>query len=1229
MSGQNVGEIRVQIDLEIRQYLENLRRIRGETEDFGERSRRNFGGIESALTSLGSTMALYKLVQGIKSVVDESNKLYNAMVGLSEVAKNLKLNVDATTKAAQDMAAKGFMSATEAAQAYKTALAMGLDVAQTTELINAMADAAAFNRQAHYSWGQSIVVAMEGIKNGNSVLTDSVGVTKNLSVMQEEYAKTIGTTAGKLSDAQKIQAAYNGFLNESALFAGNATVALDGYAGANSNFTTSVTQAKIAVGDGLKPVLEEVMKKLTPVITDFAKWASANKELVAGLVGATASVLSLITILATLTTVIKGLAVAFTLLQKSTGWIGLTLTAISLLVTALFSFKAASDAASESTWKFAQNVDELNKKMNESPLDRSVAELQELQEDTEILNGLLEERAVLQQRVNEISLAGERGQGTPQLLSEAMDLSDRIAEIDDQLKGLGFDNLDKATSKLGEMRQTIDESIPALIKMKETELADAAAKQKQVMEMERLSDRYKELSSQQSLDESQKQELVSVVNMLKKQYPDIHALMDEEGRIRIVNTGLLEDQISTQRRSVESVIESSKAMVSAWETQAQAQKISIEAQISNLEKLAEAMAAVSGSKSQFQSTNLGFYQEGMDKFVSASAQEDLKAAYDEQNKIQGTITELRQLRNNLETGNLDAFTYKPRDSSGGSSATSGKSTKSSGKSPEEIAADIRKKAYDADIATTNYLAEMYDWSADKQIEAYEKVRDKHKQHLAETIEDSRSLNLQLKRLNEDTVQSQFDASQTWISMEERRMQDSGKSEVEIAKTKIDAWTRLRNKYAKDSEFYKQADEQLYQARKALMQEEYSASSEWITQEERRMGESGKTEVEIEQMKVASWTRLRDKYVKGTDLYKKADEQLYQSKKRLISLQEKQQETLLKTQISGIEDARKAELAAIEERRKAFVSAQDDKIKAIDDLMSKQREADSDADYETQLAEKRARLALLQSAVGPEGIKEREDLAKEIERMQLEHSRDLRDRELESQKQALEDEKNVRNDAFDREKTDVESKYDALKEAFDTFAGDVQFIESAIADFRVRSNADTNTAILKELDSFVTEYNAKMASIQAISNGVNPDLTEYNANKDAWDTAKARGDSAEMARLKARNDELRKLYGISSDTGKLQAFKDGGVVGGIRGSAVPVVAHAGEMYINERQQAALFSLLNTPYTPAPRYDRATPTQVVNHFDMSVSDVTLEDGTDIETLYSERERVATRLYTTGVK
>ncbi|MMZ63761.1 hypothetical protein D1872_260370 [compost metagenome] len=155
----------------------------------------------------------------------------------------------------------------------------------------------------------------------------------------------------------------------------------------------------------------------------------------------------------------------------------------------------------------------------------------------------------------------------------------------------------------------------------------------------------------------------------------------------------------------------------------------------------------------------------------------------------------------------------------------------------------------------------------------------------------------------------------------------------------------------------------------------------------------------------------------------------------------------------------------------------------------------------------------------------------------------------------------------------------------------------------------------------------MSQVNAL-NGDN-DLTEYNANKDAWEAAKKRGDTAEMTRLASRNQQLRDKYGIKTDTGKLQSFAVGGVVQGRVGEPVLAQVHAGEMVLNAQQQAVLFDALSGVVTRAPAQPSGSTTYITNHIDMGAEEVVIEDAADARVFFSERERVMERLQTLGVK
>ncbi|MBU5673250.1 hypothetical protein [Paenibacillus brevis] len=1212
-----------------------------ESEQEAQKTKQGISGIASGLASLGAGAVTAKLTNVMKSLANETNQLANSYRGLSSVSEKFNVDSQESVELAEKLADRWGLNKGVIADTVKTYTTLNFSLEETEKIITATADAAAYGRQAHLSWDQAIKQVAEGIKAGNSNLTDAAGVTTNLSVMQDRYAKSIGTTAAKLTEAQKVQAAYNGMMQEASVFAGNADSAMTGYTGTQATFNQTLEMARVELGEAFLPVLQEVMEEIVPMVKEFTAWSTENKDVVAGVAAATVTLGGLITVVTSLITVVAALRAAFTALNISMGPIGWAIAAFSAVTVGVTAYTAAASAASKEVLQLASSQEELNKKLNESPANRNVNELKQMKEDSEAINTILEERAGLQEKLDELyKKMRSNFDGGPELHN----LQRSIGELDKKLKDMDFKNVDEATAALNRMREEIDKSVPALLEMQKAELRDLATKNDKIIALEKSVDRYNELAAVQKLDEAQKQELVQVTNALKEQYPDLHALMDDEGRIRIENIGTIEDQISVERQLLDSSINTAKVQILNLQETARVQKVSVEAQIKNYQALIQAAKAAAaaqsssnpmeaGDKSWLEQINPGVVNWARNK--GAETEQKLSQAYEDQNKFAAAELEAKRALARLESGGIDSFKYQAPDYGGGSDAEKKKGQKS------KTAAELRKDAYDAAIATVQYQAEMYDWTADEQIKSYEKVRKQHQKHLKESLEDERQMNLQIKRLQEDSVRSRYDFSAEWIDREDRRMEESGNTEIEIAQMKIDAWTRVRDRYAEDSEFYKDADDKLYQYRKELisatekaMKELYSSTSDFLKYEERRLEEAGASEAEIAQMKLALWTRIRDSYAEDSEYYKQADEQVYQAKKNLVSQIQKDNEAARKVEKQSINDAKKLELDAIAERKKAYTDDIDERIAAIDRLIKAEERLNSEQDYASQLAEKKARQALLENAVSPEGRKEYADITKEIERMELEHSRDIRKQNLEDQKEALQDEKSERERAFDKEKEDVEKHYNALTDALENYQDDVKLMEVGLQDYRVGANQTANTQILADLDSFVSAYNSKLASLTSASGPSQQanDLQEYNSNKDAWDEAKARGDKEAMAKLTARNDEIRRKYGIEKDTGKLDnlpSYDVGGVIPGPIGVPVPIVAHGGEIYLNPEQQTNLFRMLDSPKTTSGAGQAPVqPQQIIhNTFDMSVGSVTIEDQPDAEIMYTERERAARRLMTTG--
>jgi hypothetical protein len=233
------------------------------------------GGMRGITNSLKGVAAAVGLAFGTAAVVAFGKTAVDAASEMASALTGLRFMLDATGRSFED--AKGFIDdyiqdglvpASDAITAYKNLLARGYDDTQIKSLMNIMKDSASFNRQAAFSMGEAIRKASEGLRQENSLLTDSVGITTNVAKMWDKYAASIGTTANNLTLAQKRQAEVNGFMAEGAIFAGAASTYLNTYAGRVSSLSASLYNMKVALGNAIIPILS----KIIPYIKALVDW---------------------------------------------------------------------------------------------------------------------------------------------------------------------------------------------------------------------------------------------------------------------------------------------------------------------------------------------------------------------------------------------------------------------------------------------------------------------------------------------------------------------------------------------------------------------------------------------------------------------------------------------------------------------------------------------------------------------------------------------------------------------------------------------------------------------------------------------------------------------------------------------------------------------------------------------------------------------------------------------
>jgi|GEM_PF-2720739 len=200
----------------------------------------------------------------IRDSIGTTQQYESALIGLETVAGR-KLGMEAipqATRAAKELSEDGLMSVQDSALGLKNLLASGFSLPEAINLMNTFKNSAAFGRQASLGFGESITSATEGIKNGNSILVDNAGITKNLSNILVEAGYSQQDLNKATSDAGIRQALYNGLLKEGNLFQGDAARLANTTQGQLASLGVTLTNIKVTLGNFIKPIQSVVQTSL-------------------------------------------------------------------------------------------------------------------------------------------------------------------------------------------------------------------------------------------------------------------------------------------------------------------------------------------------------------------------------------------------------------------------------------------------------------------------------------------------------------------------------------------------------------------------------------------------------------------------------------------------------------------------------------------------------------------------------------------------------------------------------------------------------------------------------------------------------------------------------------------------------------------------------------------------------------------------------------------------------
>lgn len=257
----------------------------GSLEQQATRTGAGVGKLFTGIKTTAAVAAIQKVVSEVKKLTDAYAENEAAQMGLSSILTAQGKDLNAAKAWLKSYTKDGLIPMMDAYTAYKSLAAAGYSDEQTQSILTNLKDSAAFNRQGSMTMGEAIKRAAEGIKNENSILVDNAGVTKNLSVIWDEYAASIGKTAATLTDAEKRIATTQGIMRETAFQTGDAAKYSNTLAGAQAALKAQTKMLSSALGSMFAPALQQCIPHVTALLERLTALAEKAGQVMAILFG--------------------------------------------------------------------------------------------------------------------------------------------------------------------------------------------------------------------------------------------------------------------------------------------------------------------------------------------------------------------------------------------------------------------------------------------------------------------------------------------------------------------------------------------------------------------------------------------------------------------------------------------------------------------------------------------------------------------------------------------------------------------------------------------------------------------------------------------------------------------------------------------------------------------------------------------------------------------------------
>lgn len=393
-----IGELSINLKMKLEGLEKGLETARKKLQTLEEENKKiesSNKNLDASYLAMSATavLALGRILGAIKDCVNEYNSYTQAMSSLQNVSEYTRQSMSEFSNIMNKFCA--YMTKADLATTIKNFSLMGFTAEQTEQMIEALTNSAIRNRNANYTVSEAVRVASEGYRQGLSTLSDSAGVTENLSVMLDNYAKSIGKTVSKLTEAEKNQAYLNRTMYAAEPFASAMSDYLETLAGKQGQYSQAMRETQVAYAEAIEPLLIRFEEFKTKTINNLGDIISTNQSATVGITTFGVAVLSLGTLL---TVGIKGIQLykkAIDALNVSSATLKSTMTGMLVFSAVIAGITALTTAIQENEEATAK-LEEITKRYNEVKngtfeyTDKNVASLENdkkaIEEQIELYN---------------------------------------------------------------------------------------------------------------------------------------------------------------------------------------------------------------------------------------------------------------------------------------------------------------------------------------------------------------------------------------------------------------------------------------------------------------------------------------------------------------------------------------------------------------------------------------------------------------------------------------------------------------------------------------------------------------------------------------------------------------------------------------------------------------------------------------------------------------------------